>query len=95
MSAYLAGGGISFAWSFCLTIPSAITARAAVVVCLNLRPACFLRSRGELQTGLFVLVGLACESAILIVVFAREIETRGRSTGSSPSKRFGRAFARF
>jgi multidrug efflux pump len=32
------------------------------------------------QIGLFVLAGLACKNAILIVEFAHEIETQGRST---------------
>ena len=32
------------------------------------------------QIGLFVLVGLACKNAILIVEFARDIEAHGRST---------------
>src|SRR5215467_12703520 len=43
---------------------------AAAIVCPNRRPACFLRPRGEPQTGLFVLVGLESKGAILIAVFA-------------------------
>jgi multidrug efflux pump len=35
------------------------------------------------QIGLFVLVGLACKNAILIVEFARELELRGRPTLSA------------
>jgi multidrug efflux pump len=35
------------------------------------------------QIGLFVLAGLACKNAILIVEFAREIETEGRSTAEA------------
>jgi hypothetical protein len=50
----------------------------------NPRPARFPRSRGETRTGLFVLVDLACKSAILMVEFAREIERRGRRTSCSP-----------
>jgi multidrug efflux pump len=35
------------------------------------------------QIGLFVLVGLACKNAILIVEFARELELQGRSPVSA------------
>jgi multidrug efflux pump len=35
------------------------------------------------QIGLFVLVGLACKNAILIVEFARELEHKGRETVSA------------
>src|ERR1700726_288500 len=35
------------------------------------------------QIGFFVLVGLACKNAILIVEFARELETDGRETLSA------------
>jgi hypothetical protein len=38
------------------------------------------------MTGPFVLVSLACKSAILIAEFACEMETRGRSTvAAAPS----------
>jgi multidrug efflux pump len=35
------------------------------------------------QIGLFVLVGLRCKNAILIVEFAREIERHGRGTAAA------------
>jgi multidrug efflux pump len=41
------------------------------------------------QIGFFVLAGLACKNAILIVEFAHEIEQHGKTTGVAATRQRG------